>query len=256
MRWTPLIIALAAPALAFAEDARAPVIPNLLAISDESARIAVTVEPGLRSSKGLSAPLRQAREAFHAGQEISAAQMRALAQAGDGLAAQRYVRLLEAQSDAAPSDIAMFAATAVGTGRVWTLPAMIDAMERLDPETEPQENVNRYIRVLYPHAWAGNTLALDAVVKFNGEGRLFGALSDRTRTRILDQARAQGGGQIELGMATAILEQHLHADAPNDAALAEARLLLTRAATAEHLAVRATAQNMLKLMDEAAPHSG
>ena len=61
--------------------------------------------------------------------------------------------------------------------------------------------------MLYPHAWAGNTLALEAVVAFNGEGLLFGPLSERTRLRILNEAQEHGDGRVEFGMAMALLER-------------------------------------------------
>ena len=81
------------PGLAAADGG--PVSPYIIAPSIDGARISVTVEKGLRSSKRLrSAALRKAREDFHDGLQISADAMRQLADAGAGLAAQRYVRVL------------------------------------------------------------------------------------------------------------------------------------------------------------------
>ena len=42
---------------------------------------------------------------------------------------------------------------------------------------------------------AGNVLALDALIVLNGEGRLFGPMSDRTRDRIVAQAEQAGDGR-------------------------------------------------------------
>lgn len=251
LRVLTCIAALCAPSTAWAEYARTPVIPILVAPAAEATKISVIVTPGLRSSKRLATPeLRQARAAMQEGQEIPAAQMRAIATAGDGLAAQRYVRALLADpSGAAPSDIAYFAAIAVGTGRVWTLKSMIQALHRLDPETEPKERVRKYIAVLYPHAWAGNSLALDALVAFNGEGRLFGPLSDATRDRIVAQARESGDGRVELRLAMAILEAQRARATPEEAAMAQARAYLTLAQGSNHLAVRTTAENLLRLIE-------
>ncbi|MEM8654418.1 MAG: hypothetical protein AAGF36_06705 [Pseudomonadota bacterium] len=224
------------------------VIPNVIAPSTEGVQISVKVTPGLRSSKRLrSAALRQARTDLHAGDPVTATDLRALAEAGDGLAAQRYVRVLEASGTADPSDLAYFSAVAVGTGRVWTLDTMVRAMHQLDPATEPQTRINKYISVLYPHAWAGNPLALQAVIDFNGAGRLFGPLSDRTRQRILDQARAQDDGRLELGLAVALLERAN----PDDTI--QARELLQRAEASEHLAVKTTAQNLLRRITAVTP---
>lgn len=234
-----------------AQQTHTPVIPNLIADDNGDTRISVTVERGLTNSNPLrSVALRNARASLHDGSEITAEHMRALAGAGDGLAAQRYVRLLQAaDTPPNPSDLAFFAAIAVGTGRVWTLGTMIAAMHKLDPKIEPPARVSKYIRVLYAHAWAGNSLALEAVVAFNGEGRLFGPLSDRTRDRILTKTREHGNGRIELGMAMNLLERSRAADTPNLGDLAQARSFLKLAGASEHLAVSTSAQNLLRLMD-------
>ncbi|MEL6466543.1 MAG: hypothetical protein AAFQ58_16375 [Pseudomonadota bacterium] len=247
-----IFLLLSGPGTALAES-RA-VIPNVIAPSTEGARISVKVEPGLRSDKRLrSAALRQARADLHAGDPVMAPDLRALAEAGDGLAAQRYVRVLEASGTAAPSDLAYFAAVAVGTGRIWTLDTMVRAMHRLDPATEPKARINKYISVLYPHAWAGNPVALQAVVDFNGAGRLFGPLSERTRQRILDQARVQGDGRLELGLAVALLERSEAMARPDPDDLIQAQELLQRAEASDHLAVQTTAKNLLRRMSKATP---
>ncbi|MFT5797420.1 MAG: hypothetical protein ACI84R_001480 [Candidatus Azotimanducaceae bacterium] len=234
-----------------AQEMHRAIIPNLIAQDTSNSRISVTVEEGLTSSRRLrSGALRKARVTLHEGGEVSAANLRSLADLGDGLAAQRYVRLLLASDTlATASDLAYYSAIAVGTGRVWTLGTMVDAMRKLDPKTEPTLRVNRYIKTLYPHAWAGNTLALQAVVAFNGEGRLFGPLSDTTRDRILDEARKTGNGRVELGMAVGLLERTRATDLPDPVILDQARDLLQLAQASQHLAVSTSAQNLLRLMD-------
>lgn len=233
-----------------AQTQSAPIIPNLIAPNTSTELISVAVDRGLTSSKRLrSAALRQARTRLHDGGDVSSDELRALADAGDGLAAQRYVRILQGNDGANASDIAYFSSIAVGTGRIWTMGAMIDAMHRLDPATEPRERVRKYISVLYPHAWGGNTRALEAVAEFNGEGRLFGPLSQSTRDRILTEARKSGDGRIELGMAMGLLERAAATDASDVGTLAQARVLLEQAGASTHLAVATTAQNLLRLMD-------
>ena len=246
-----LAASIVTPQMLMAQEARRAVIPILVAPSDETGQISVKVEPGLQSSKRLrTAALRRARAAMHAGEPVSTENLRRLADAGDGLAAQRYVRILLSGDTAAdPSDISYYAAIAVGTGRIWTLKPMIEAMHRLDPETEPKARVSKYIRVLYPHAWAGNSVALDALVAFNGEGRLFGPLSDKTRQRILSEAKQQGDGQTELSLAMGILEVERASDTPDPTAMAKAREYLELAQGSDHLAVRTTAQNLLRMIE-------
>ncbi|APX14281.1 hypothetical protein [Tateyamaria omphalii] len=241
---------------AAAQDLPRSNIPNVIAPAGlEAERVSVVVDRGLTSNKGLrSRALRVARDALHAGEPVAADQLRSLAEAGDGLAAQRYVRLLQAKkAQGTPSDIAYFSAIAVGTGRIWTLGAMIDAMHTLNPETEPKARVRKYIQVLYPHAWAGNRLAFEAVVDFNGAARLFGPLSERTRARILEEAQKQGDGRIELGMAMGLLERATDKDRASGSDLTDARALLQVAVQSKHLGVSTTAANLLQ---QTAPADG
>ena len=206
-------------------------------------QISVVVTPGLASNAGLPDALKLTRQAMLDGTEISAADLRALAERNDGLAALKYVRLLLADPAAPASDIAYYGAIAVGTGRVWPLPDAIAAMRLLDPATEPVERIRAYVRMLYPHAWAGNALALDAVIDLNGEGRLFGALSEETRLKILAQDQINGEGRAVMRMALALLSQPSRT--PAEEALVDD--YLTRATAVDNLAVRVTAANLLDL---------
>lgn len=250
MRGTKILVLALMPGALWAEGFTGPVIPVLIPPAEETSRVSVVVDPGLTSSKRLrTSALVRAREAMHANQPVSADDLRALAEAGDGLAAQRYVRVLLDGASVDPSDIAYFSAVAVGTGRIWTLKTMIDAMHKLDPEKEPRARIRKYIQVLYPHAWAGNALALDALVAFNGEGRLFGPLSDRTRDRILAQAGKMQDGRTELSLAMGLLEAHRAGVASGPDTLDKARGYLQSAAASNHLAVRTTAENLLRMLE-------
>ncbi|MBS0123412.1 hypothetical protein [Thetidibacter halocola] len=219
-------------------------IPMPFAAEMDTRQISVTVTPDRSTMRGLPTELRDARRRMQARQVVSDDHLRRLAAYGDGLAAQKYVRLLVGRGEAqsAASDVAYHAAIAVGAGRVWTLPEMVEAMRHLSPATEPTERIRKYIQVLYPHAWAGNALALQAVVDFNGEGRLFGALSNATRDRILAQSAQTGDGRIELRMALALMEQ----DNLTDRQRQEAETLLVRARETAHPGIRAAAENMLR----------
>ena len=195
--------------------------------------------------------LRALRERMHDGDGVSNDGLRALADLGDGLAAQRYVRRLLAQEGEARnnSDVAYYAAVAVGSGRVWTLPEMVAAMHRLNPETESTARIQKYMQVLYAHAWEGNTLALDAVQVFNGEGKLFGPLSNETRERMLNQAAKNGDGRVEIGLALRLMERFDREGGLNETDMAELNRLLTRAANASHLGVSVSARTMIEQLD-------
>ncbi|MCF6234276.1 MAG: hypothetical protein L3J36_14425 [Rhodobacteraceae bacterium] len=215
----------------------------------ESRQIAVEVRPGLRSTRSLpNAALRQARLGMLANQVVSDENLRALADHGDGLAALKYVRLLVSRHTgqrAHASDIAYYAAIAVGTGRIWPLRDMITAMRLLNPETEPKNRVREYIAVLYAHAWAGNTMALDAVVEFNGDGLLFGAMSDATRAKILAQSKVNGNGRVELRLAIRLMIKSKRPAEETELA----KTYLVQASGSDNLAIKATAENLLLLLN-------
>jgi len=222
-----------------------------------SRQISVKVTPGLAHTRKLpTAALRVARRTMLDGKDIGADDLRALADQNDGLAALKYTRLLVA-SGATASDIAYYGSIAVATGRVWVLPDTVAAMRRLDPGAESAARKNAYVAMLYPHAWAGNGLALDAVIDLNGEGRLFGPMSDATRLRILEQGEANGDGRAALRLALTLLQARPPTASGPDASgrnAADDALLrdyLERAMAGSNLEVRATAANLLTLQTAA-----
>ncbi len=215
-------------------------------------QISVKVEPGLKSTRKLpTQELRNLRKAMLEGAEISPEGLRALAEFHDGLAAQRYVRYLLAKGGS-DSDIAFFGSIAVATGRVWTLPETIDAMLRLNPATEPPERVKMYMAMVYPHAWAGNSLALDAVALLNGPGLLFGEMSDRTRKQLNDAMQKAGDGRLELLMAMNLMRD----PGRRVAAAAEIRDYLSRAAASPVPGIATTARALLGQMATGADAGG
>lgn len=226
--------------------AQALSLPLALPAAQETRRISVVVTPGLTHTNKLADPaLRAARKEMLAGRAISDADLRALADNQDGLAALRYVRHLMAQQPAASaSDIAYYGSIAVSTGRIWPLADTLAAMRRLDPAREPKERLRVYLAMLYPHAWAGNTLALDAVIDLNGEGRLFGAMSESTRKRLIAQGRAAGDGRILLRLALSLLAESDRSPAEE----AQLAAYLAEAAAVKDLAVSTTAANLVTLL--------
>jgi hypothetical protein len=212
----------------------------------ESTRIGVTVFPSLATNAGLPDDLRFARLAMQAGNVVSPTMLRDLADRRDGLAAARYVDWLLTEAPApTASDIATYAAIAAGTGRTSYFAEFVEALYHLDPATEPDDRKALYISVLYPHAWEGNLLALDAVIDLNGPDRLFGALSDATRDRILEQ---DDSGRAALRLALGLLLKSPRSD--DDEATINA--YLTRAMGADNLGLSVTAANLLAARDPGA----
>jgi hypothetical protein len=172
-------------------------------------------------------------------------ELRQLADLGDGLAAQKYDRyLVENIATSTASDIAYYGTIALGTGRVWALPAVVDALRRVDPATEPEARKKAYAAVLYPYAWAGNSLALDAIIDLNGKDKLFGEMSKATQDKIAKQGEKAGDGRVALRLALTLLQKPERSKA--DVALAQHFLKLAQAS--DNLQVQATANNLTNLL--------
>ncbi len=238
-------ILFAAAALA-ATGAQGGTIPVLFDGDEDTHKISVTVTRGLSSMQDVpDLYLRNARERLNKGESIPDAALRQLARLNDGFAAQRYARRLMRRDSASASDIAYFSAIAVSTGRVATLHNLIAALEKLDPAKEPSYRVKKYIQVINAHAWAGNDLAMDAVIAFNGEGRLFGPLSSATRARILERAEKDGDGRVELRLALSLMETRpLNADQTKWVAE-----YLDRAGASDHPGIASAAMALRRTLD-------
>jgi hypothetical protein len=212
----------------------------------ETTQISVTVFPSLASNRGLPDDLRFARLALQAGNVVSPSILRDLADRRDGMAAARYVDWLLTEAPApSPSDVATYAAIAAGTGRGAYVDDFIDALYALDPATEPEERRSLYISVLYPHAWAGNLSALDAVIDLNGEDRLFGPLSEATRARILEMDQS---GRAAMRLALGLLLK----DSPTEADAAQIDLYLALAAESDMLNISTMAANLIEMRNPGA----
>lgn len=209
--------------------------------SAESRKISVLVDRGVTRTSQLPSALRPLRKAMVGDAAIGEADLRKLAERRDGLAALRYTKILLARGMTEnAAEIGYFASIAAGAGRVSTLDEMIAAMRRLEPGTVPKERLGQMIRVLYAHAWAGNTAALSALIDLNGADRLLGAMSDRTRARLLETGLKLGDGRIELHLAMKVL-----AGGARDAAtLTRAEGYLMRAERMGDMAVRTMAENL------------
>lgn len=245
LRLLTVLCALLAGPLAPLARAEVPLMALPMPADLASRQISVTVDAGLTHTRALpTEELRAARRAMLADAPVSPALLQALADQRDGLAAQRLVRHLLASGGSA-SDIAHYGSIAVASGRIWSLPATVAALRRLDPATEPHDRMAAHAAMLYPHAWAGNTLALDALIDLNGEGQLFGPLSERTRARIEAQAAKAGDGRTFLHLALALMRD----PAPDDATRSRIRDYLGQARGGTHLGVQTAAAALLAQLE-------
>ncbi len=208
--------------------------------------VAVVVTKGLTSTKKLpTTELKAARKRMLTGKDVTPDELRALSDHGDGLAAQKYERYLMSNiATASASDIAYYGTIALGTGRVWALPSVVDALHRIDPATEPVARKKAYMAVIYPYAWAGNSLALDAIIDLNGKDKLFGEMSKATQDHIAAQVAKAGDGRVALRLAIALIQKADRSKA--DLALAQHFLKLAQAS--DNLQVQATANNLTTLL--------
>ena len=225
--------------------AQTAALPIPVAADAAREKISVVVTPGITRTRQLpTAALRALRKTMVAGTDLPDADLRALADRGDGLAALKYLHRLTARG-AAPSDIAFYGTVAVRTGRIVALPATLAALRQLDPATEPSDRKTAYLAMLLPHAWAGNTLALDGVIDLNGADRLFGPLSEATRQRLLDTGRTIADGRVVLRLALALWQ------IPDRSAADDAHLIayLIEARAAPDLGMRTVATNLLATLE-------
>jgi len=218
-----------------------PIVFNV-APDPSSRKISVVVTEGLRSMAAVPTPeLRLVRIALQDGQDISESDLRSLANLWDGMAALRLFRLLEEKGGAAPAaDLAWYGTIAVSTGRVWPLKETIAAMHTLNPANVPAERRQAFTDMIFTLAWAGNSLALDAVIDLSGPGKLLGPLSQETRASIIAQGDAIGDGRLALRLAVA-LWQNADTLGADDTALQE---YLDHAIAGNNLVVRTTALNL------------
>ena len=232
--------------LGMAAQAPADTIQLNIPPDTEHRQISVVVTRGLTSTTKLRSPaLRDARRRMMAGEDLKPEELQALADHWDGLAALKYERYLKASvADASASDIAWYGTIAVSTGRVWPLPDVVDALRELDPATEPALRKKAYVAMLYPHAWAGNSLAIDAVIDLNGEGKLFGPMSAATEKRIMAEGDKIGDGRVALHLALVLIQKPDRTQA--DVEMAQHYLKTAQAS--DNIEVKTTAANLASLL--------
>lgn len=253
---TLALLLLTAPARADAPRTQIPLPFDAVADTAGAERIAVTLRPGITDMRQIAeVRLRVLRGRMHRGVPVPSAGLRALADRGDGLAAQRYVQRLAAEPLPRRNHrlIAQYAAIAVGSGRVWTLDEMIASMRFLDPAGTPGWLRTRLMQVLYAHAWAGNTRALRAVEEFNGPGTLFGPMSRGTRDRLIAVSSRAGDGQVALRLALRALEAVPEGETLTPAGARDLDALLTRAEAAEPLGAQVAARTLRALSEARLP---
>lgn len=190
--------------------------------------------------------LQTARKSMVTGQSVSSDQLRALADAGDGLAAYRYAKVLQASTNPAKTGAAAhYYAIAAYTGRAFAVGPLAKLLVAEGKSYGPNL-LKQCLNALNIQAISGNAKAAQALGQMYSSGAPFG--------RDLQQAQhfMTMGGQSDPAAAMK-LALVLLSD-PIDAALdhAGARAALMLASKGTNLSARVTAQNLLHLLDQPA----
>jgi hypothetical protein len=229
------VIAMLVPGVASAEDARIPGIQT-------------TAELGDRHLKSL-------RKRMVGGGVLGAADLRALADAGDGLAAFKLGKLLD---DAATQDPAFqlssrvhYFSIAVYTGREFAVAPLLRVLRGIE---EPAEllgpvRLKGVEDALLAATRRGSEEAALALADFYTEGAPFGEKPAEARELLLSLSEdgATKGAEAALKLAL----QAIGPDPANPIDVALARELLLIAAAGSDLGVRATAENLQQLLPPA-----
>ncbi|MEP3348066.1 MAG: hypothetical protein ABJN34_03645 [Litoreibacter sp.] len=225
----------------------AGLLPHATLAQDVSPeRITVKVVSGITSSHQLpSQTLVNARQALAAGHDISISNIRQLADLGDGFAALRFAQTL-AQSDnqSLRADTAHYYGIAAATGRGGAITGLIRTLDSIDPETLSEGRRKTLKNILITYALAGNSHALDAVMRYQLAEDPLGQLSSDLIV-LMESASGEGAAQLGLQMAVTIMRD----PAPTTTELLRARRYLTVASTATSLETKVVALNLTPLLE-------
>jgi hypothetical protein len=213
--------------------------------------------PGVQSTAELADPnLKALRKRMVDGRTLRPAELRALADAGDGLAAFNLAKILDeaAGGDATreASNRVHYFSIAVYTGREFAVPPLLRVMRGIDDPV----GVLGPVRLkgvedaLIVAARRGSAEAAVGLAVYYAEGTLFGARPDEARALLLSVS-----GDNSVDSAEAALQLALQAIGPDPSQPANpdlAREMLEIAASSSDLGVRATAENLQRLLATAA----
>jgi len=191
-----------------------------------------------------SAELQDARRQMLAGDTIPWADMRALADSGDGLAALRFAQRLEAEADPALlSDAALYYATAAFTNRGSAVGPLVRLLQRggFDLAPRRRDHIEIALRAL---ALEGDRRAADALVGFYTSGRPFGVQPGKAFD--LRRELALAG---DPDAALTIIMEAVSGVAPEPVDRNRVIELLDVVATSDHVGQRATAENLRQMLE-------
>lgn len=214
-----IIMAMATPAGAQAHP-RSPVASD-----------AVSVDPALQAL----------RARMVAGKRLSFHQMRALADAGDSLAALRYAKRLEALDD--PNvlvDAVHYYAMALYDGREGVISPVITLLKATSADLSPAR-LRVIERAIQSSSRLGNRAATEALAQMYLKGSPFGPNRDEA-LRLLTKLAERGDAQAALDLSLLYLNEKM----PDPDTAARVQTYLTLASTSTDLSVRTMAENLMR----------
>ena len=209
-------------------------------------RITVKLVPGITSSHQLpSQTLINARRALAAGQDISVSNIRQLADLGDGFAALRFAQIL-ARSDNPDvrGDTAHYYGIAAATGRGSAITGLIRTLDSIDPETLSEGRRETLKDILIAYVVAGNSNALDAVMRYQLAQEPLGPLNDDMVT-VMESISGEGAAQLGLQLAVTIMRN----PSSSTTELLRAQRYLSVANTATSLETKIVAENLTPVLE-------
>lgn len=237
LRWLLVVLTLGlpAPSVLLAEDARLP---------------------GVQSTIELGSPaLRSLRKRMVAGGVLGAADLRALADAGDGLAAFKFGKLLDETAKTPDADLSSrihYYSIAAYTGRGFAVPPLLRLL-KITPDPEAVLGKVRLQGVedaLLSAARRGNTDAALAMALYYADGAPFGPNPDEAQKLLHSLAEAGTEEAARAAVKLALLA--IGPDPAHPIDVVAARQMLRIAATGPDLGARAMAENLERLLPSAA----
>lgn len=217
-------------------------LTELLRFAPKGNEAVVTLTRGVRSHRDLrSAHLRDVRRRMVDGQQVSQADLTALADAGDGLAALRLARALGGPGSGADlATIAHYYGFAAATGRAAGIRGLVDTLHKIEPGALSSDRAAALREIILAYVEAGNADAIAAVLDFHDSGKPFGPLP-----RAIARIEAQNTPILALHRAGALIQTGW--ENPQD--LHQARVYLESATGSDALALQAFARTMVGVLD-------
>jgi len=240
------IFACAAFAIWLAGPAMARQMPMDINTPFTATPVEFVFDNNVRKTRDLpTASLRAIRRKMISGAAMGPKDLRALADAGDGLAAFRYAKLLQTKGEADPTAAAAhYYAIAAYTGRAFAVPPLARLLKDEGADYSESRLTNA-LNAMTVQALSGNSAAATLLGQMYADGVPFGR--DVAQAQIfLGMASGGGSPRAALQMGVALMSDAADAQAGHPGA----RSALKLAASGEDLAVRVTAENLLRQLDK------